>query len=73
VSGPSTQLGPSADDVYNPTREILGAGSFLFMIRDRELSLPLCYEAAQNRTDLSIILLFVGKYHIYRALGVDFS
>jgi hypothetical protein len=73
MSGLSTQLGPSTDDIYNSTLEILGAGSFSFMIRDRKLSLPLYYDTAKNMTDLSIILLFVRKHHIYRALGVDFS
>jgi hypothetical protein len=56
----------------NSTRQTLGAASFSFMIRDRVLSLPLYYDTAENRTDLSIIMLFVGKYHIYRALELTF-
>jgi len=56
----------------NSTGETLGAGSFSFMIRDTVLSLPLYYDTAENRTDLSIIMLFVRKYHIYRALELTF-
>jgi hypothetical protein len=58
--------------VTNPTRQTLDTASFSFMIGDGILLLPLYHDTAENRTDLSTLMLFVEKYHIYCALERSF-